>query len=139
MTAEPTRRRRLVTVLIAAAFLVPAAGWQQALAAEVAWGRQFGTRRFDVALDVDAGRAAPPFLVVVAGSTAGVMEGGRMHGIADAFLAAFWPSGATRWVRQFGGSGEDMANDVAVSDDAVYAVGAYHREVGVVARPWGGR
>jgi outer membrane protein assembly factor BamB len=126
--------RQIVSALVGAS-VVAAMSATPAAAVEIAWGRQFGTHRFDVALDVDAGRASSPFLVVVGGSTAGVMEGRRMHGIADAFVAAFWPSGATRWVRQFGGRGEDMANDVAVTDDAVYATGAYHREVGVVARP----
>jgi hypothetical protein len=123
-----------VSVLVVASLLLLAP--RTASAAEVTWGRQFGTSKHDVALDSDAARTASSLLVAVSGSTAGVMdEGGHMHGIADAFVAAFWPGGELRWVREFGGPGEDMANDVAILGDAVYAVGAYHREVGVVASP----
>lgn len=62
----------------------------------------------DVAVDVEGN-------AVVVGYTAGSLEGAANAGGNDAFVAALDPDGRTRWLRQFGGSGDDRAMAVALS------------------------
>lgn len=59
---------------------------------------------------------------IAVGSTTG--DGPKeSHGGTDALVASFAPDGSTLWATQVGGSGDDVATAVVVSDDIIYVVG----------------
>ncbi len=75
------------------------------------WTRQLGTAADDIAstVAVDAdGR------IYVGGRSAGVMAGSANVGALDAVLVHLDTDGSTRWIRQFGSSGDDFIWSVAV-------------------------
>ncbi len=86
------------------------------------WARQFGTSWPDHASDVATDEAGNVFLV---GQTAGVLPGqSRQGGLSDAYLRKYDGEGNELWTRQFGGQGDDAAQDVAVDHSGnLYVVG----------------
>ena len=86
------------------------------------WTRQFGTSWPDLANDVATDEAGNVFLV---GQTSGVLPGqSRQGGFSDAYLRKYDGEGNELWTRQFGGQGDDAAQDVAADDSGnVYVVG----------------
>jgi hypothetical protein len=83
------------------------------------WTTQFGTSSFDVA---GAVALTPAGAIVVAGSTAGALEGANL-GSDDGFVALFGHDGTLQWARQFGIGASDEVTGVAVGTDALYVVG----------------
>jgi hypothetical protein len=83
------------------------------------WTIEFGTSRYDLA------NAASPDAkgVVVAGFTNLRLPGQTYHHRSDAFVRALTSQGLERWTTQFGGSGVDQAQAVAVGSDGVYVAG----------------
>jgi len=83
------------------------------------WRRLLGT-----SYTVNYGVAvAPSGNIVVAGLTPGSI-GGPNQGDADAFFAAYSPTGDLQWARQFGTAGTDVARAIAIAaDGAIYLVG----------------
>ena len=49
----------------------------------------------------------------------------------DAWLSAWTPQGELLWTQTWGGPGDDLSKGVAVSDDRVYAIGPFEREMSV--------
>jgi hypothetical protein len=84
------------------------------------WTREFGTKRYDDSL-ADAVYADH---VYVAGTTQGTLAGQTSHGRSDAYVRAFTTDGKVTWTRQFGTSGSDSGNGIAVDATGVFAVGA---------------
>src|SRR3982750_1636537 len=95
----------MIVVLVMSVILIPAS----ASAQEVRWLTRMGpTNRIDplsVAHD-DSG-------AYVAGVTWHALPGQTDHGLSDAFVRKYSPSGALLWNDQFGGSRHDIASDVA--------------------------
>lgn len=83
------------------------------------WTRQFGTELMDQALDVTVHSAG----VYVVGRTAGVFPGENSKGSNDSFLRKYDLHGNDIWTRQFGTSGVDRAERVAVNAERIYVVG----------------
>lgn len=84
-----------------------------------------GASAFDVAIDSDGS-------AIVVGELRGSADfGGELASsagaMADAFVAAYSPSGAVRWVRTFGGDGHDDARAVAIDpgDGHVFVTGTH--------------
>lgn len=103
------------------------------------WIRQFGTALFEevLGLAVDA----TGFFIV--GQTAGDLSvdapwldvhGGNGGGV-DVFVARFDRTGAPLWLYQFGASGWDAAQAVAIDDDALYVVGRLEQVATADCRP----
>lgn len=85
------------------------------------WTRQFGTNETDIARDV---ATAPDGSVLVAGATAGRLDGNENLGGSDIFVSKFSNTGAWLWTRQMGGAGTDAAIGVACDRlGSVYVVG----------------
>ena len=86
------------------------------------WARQFGTSWPDSASDVATDEAGNVFVV---GQTGGVLPGqSRQGGHSDAYLRKYDGEGNELWTRQFGGQGDDGAQDVVADDFGnVYVVG----------------
>lgn len=85
------------------------------------WTRTLASGADDTATAVAADADGNTFVV---GFTAGGMEGAVNSGANDAFVAALTPDGHTRWLRQFGGAGDDRAMAVALSGAGeVYVAG----------------
>ena len=89
----------------------------------VVWTRQFGTspnhgeHPNGIAVDSQGN-------VYVAGETAGTFSGQTSAGLTDAFVSKLDSSGNVLWTRQFGTSGIDYANEVAVDSlGNVYVAG----------------
>jgi hypothetical protein len=95
----------MIVVLVMSVILIPAS----ASAQEVRWLTRMGpTNRIDplsVAHD-DSG-------AYVAGVTWHALPGQTDHGLSDAFVRKYSPSGALLWNDQFGGSRHDIAYDIA--------------------------
>ena len=85
----------------------------------VTWGRQFGTITDDRAAGVATDSSNNAY---VAGSTLGNLAGSK--GSYDMFLRKYSASGGVSWTKQFGTSGFDYANAVAVSGSSVYVAGS---------------
>jgi len=83
------------------------------------WTRQFGTAGTDSA----AGIAADTSGVYVGGSTAGTFAGQASAGGTDAFVRKYDLGGTASWTRQFGTTGPDQANGIAVGSTGVYVAG----------------
>lgn len=87
---------------------------------EMAWIRQFGTTRYDLAYAAAArGRA-----VYVAGFTNYALNGQDYHHHYDAFVRKYDADGNERWTRQFGTSGVDQALAIAADESGVTVVGS---------------
>jgi hypothetical protein len=73
------------------------------------WTRQFGGSGSDMAqsVAVDAGGN-----VYVVGTTYAGLDGNGTAGFRDAFIVKFGATGQRLWMRQFGGTGDDMAESV---------------------------
>ncbi|MDP9242175.1 MAG: hypothetical protein M3O84_03265 [Actinomycetota bacterium] len=74
------------------------------------WARQFGSP----ALDVAEGVAVNDTGVYVSGHTDGAIDAQTSQGNTDAFVRKYDSEGLKRWTRQFGTSGLDFAESVAV-------------------------
>lgn len=81
------------------------------------WAQRFSTSQTDRAWDVATSLAGS---TVIVGESAGAIKlGSTTHpnmGGSDAFVAQLDNNGAVLWSQTFGGSGEDSARSVAVSD-----------------------
>ncbi|MGH2660939.1 MAG: DUF1996 domain-containing protein [Actinomycetota bacterium] len=89
-------------------------------APEPEWTQMFGTRRYDLALGLDA-RSDRVYAV---GSTNLALPGEDFRQITDAFVRAYDPAGRERWTDEFGTAGIDRALSVAATANAVYVVGS---------------
>jgi uncharacterized protein DUF1996/beta-propeller repeat-containing protein len=84
------------------------------------WTREFGTSRYDLGSAADADARGN---VAVAGFTNLRLPGERFRHRSDVFVRMIGAGGRERWTTQFGGSGVDQANAVAVGDDGIYVAG----------------
>ena len=84
------------------------------------WTREFGTSRYDLGAAADVDDKGN---VVVAGFTNLRLPGEQFRHRSDAFVRAIGSGGRERWTTQFGGSGVDQANAVAVARDGIYVAG----------------
>ena len=83
------------------------------------WTKQVGTTLTD-----DVRAVAVDFLgVYVAGSTDGAFEHASAGGL-DAFVTAYRPNGAKRWVSEFGTTGTDGIRGVTAGPSAIYVSGS---------------
>ena len=90
-------------------------------AGEERWTRQFGSseREMDVSVAVDMVGS-----IYVAGAMTGAPPGEASEWRLGAFLRKYDPTGEERWIRQFGSTEGDGAQDVAVNREGnVYVVG----------------
>lgn len=78
------------------------------------WTDQFGTPQQDRATGV---AVAPDGTVYVAGITTGALPGQSFAGSFDVFVRAYSIGGAVLWTRQFGTTGEEWVNGLAVRSD----------------------
>jgi len=92
------------------------AGSAQADAIKI-WGKQLGSANFDYANEIARG---PADAVAVVGSTDGPLAGTPKGG-SDGFLALYRGNGTLAWKRQFGSTGNELLNGVAV-DPAGYVL-----------------
>ena len=83
------------------------------------WITQFGTPAFDALWKVGVVGSN----VFVGGNTLGEFQGEVASGGFDAVVAALDGNGYLRWVRQFGGIGNDLALGLAVDGEGPVAVG----------------
>ncbi len=88
-------------------------------APQPAWTREFGTRRYDLALGLADGAGG----IYAVGATNLTLPGQKRYHRTDAFLRRYGSGGAVRWTRQFGTSGIDRALSVAVDRTGIYVVG----------------
>jgi hypothetical protein len=88
-------------------------------AGDVRWTRQFGSSGVDHALAI----SASPDRVFVAGFTDGRLPDQTARGGADAFAAAFTPSGRLEWLVQFGTPADEQATGIAVAPAGAYVAG----------------
>ena len=86
---------------------------------DLQWTRQFGTATDDVAYGVAADGSG----VYVLGWTGAALPGESYAGGVDSFVRKYGPDGTVLWTRQFGTSGDDYGNDVAVNSSGVFVVG----------------
>jgi len=85
------------------------------------WIKQFGTRGLDVAMDVAISRRNEIYL---AGSTTRKLPHMKDRGGSDAYLRRYSANGKVIWTKQFSGSLDDLATNVAIdSDRRVYVAG----------------
>jgi uncharacterized repeat protein (TIGR01451 family) len=101
---------RHLTALAILVLVVSLDGSRGVLAQTTTWTRQFGTGSLDTGNAV----IADGNTVFVAGRAAGALPGQISAGAEDAFLRKYDSSGTEIWTRQFGTSGFDEANDVAL-------------------------
>jgi hypothetical protein len=80
-------------------------------AGKLTWVRELGV---EGATTRGLAVATSPSGIYIAGSTTGPLGGSAAHGLSDAFVASFDARGQLRWVRTFGGSGDDSAFGVSV-------------------------
>ncbi len=83
------------------------------------WTRQFGS----ASVDLLEGGAADSSGVYAGGATGGVLGGAFLGGTFDAYVRKFDNDGNVQWTRQFGSSGSDAVEGVAVDGTGVYAGG----------------
>ncbi len=88
---------------------------------EIAWTRQFGTSRYDLAYAAGVAEGGD---VYVAGFTNFALDGQRYHHHYDAFVRKYDADGNERWTRQFGSSGVDQALAIAVDEGGVTVAGS---------------
>jgi hypothetical protein len=88
---------------------------------QVAWTRQFGTSRYDLAYAADVADNGDLY---IAGFTNYALPGQSYHHKYDAFVRKYDADGNERWTRQFGSSGTDQAMAIAVDDAGVTVVGS---------------
>ena len=90
------------------------------------WMRIFGGFGDDAATALAVG---PLGDIAIAGRFQGTVDfGGAVatsSGLADLFVARYRPGGVLRWVRTYGGSGDDVARSVAVNPAGEIAVGGH--------------
>jgi hypothetical protein len=105
------RLARAVPLLVSLLLVLPTTAQAQA----VAWTREFGTTRDDVALAADADSTG----VYVAGYSNGNLGDQQQHGGGDAFLRRYSGGGAVRWTRFYSSPQFDSANAVAIEGSDV--------------------
>ena len=91
------------------------------MTSSVAWSRQFGTIRYDLAYAAASDDASASY---VAGFTSFALPGQAYGGKDDAFLTKYDAKGQEVWTRQFGTNGSDQALAVAVDGRDVYVAGS---------------
>jgi len=82
------------------------------------WTRQFGTGGNDYAYPLMVG----PDGIYVAGYTDGSLDGSNAGGL-DSFVRKYDSYGSVLWARQFGTSGDDVAEALTVGPDGIYVAG----------------
>ena len=91
---------------------------------EQEWVKQFGTQEDDWTQGI---AVAKDGTIVVVGLTKGVLSpdaGAAVIGGADAVVIALSPTGATKWIRQFGSTADDKIFNVVIgTDDTIYLSG----------------
>lgn len=90
----------------------------------VGWVQRFATLLDDSA---HALLARPGGKVIVAGGTAGALNGNASQGSVDVFLAQLAPDGAIEWTRQAGSSSDDVAQALTELDANTFVVSGYTR------------
>jgi hypothetical protein len=86
------------------------------------WTHQFGTPFRDNAWHVNVDRSGNVFIT---GDTEGVIAGQASLGGKDAFVRSYDTEGNLRWTRQFGSTGSDRGNGIALNAAGdVYVVGS---------------
>ena len=103
---------------------------------EQLWLQQLSTTEFEhiISLDVDNEEN-----VYVGGFTEGQLGADQAQGREDAFLAKYSPEGKQLWLHQFGTSGSDGVQSLAVDyKGAIYAAGYTYGQIGEDS-PQGGR
>jgi len=83
------------------------------------WTREFGSSSDDLTLGVAVDSSG----VYVVGNTNGALPGQTNAGGLDAFLRKYDASGTEVWTRQFGTTGFDSAEAVALDASGAYVVG----------------
>ena len=116
-TWQQTRLDQLVTDCVAARIHCGSVD----ATSTVAWSRQFGTTRYDL-----ANAAAPDGAGgwYVAGFTNLSLEGQTYHGRSDAFVRRYDAAGTQLWTTEFGTSGTDQALAITVLGPEVYVAGS---------------
>lgn len=99
------------------------------------WERQSGGAAREDVYDV---AITPGGLIVVVGTTSGVLVPGEEVGGADGFVLVLSPAGGSVWQRQFGSPADDAAVRVAVAVDGRILV-AGHTAGDLAGPPAGGR
>jgi hypothetical protein len=97
------------------------------------WLRQFGTSEVDEATAIGATR----YGIFVGGTTAGHLVRHAKRGASDAFVARLDPDGGQRWIRQFGGAGEDAVRAISVRERIVGVAGSTEGVRGAPSDPDG--
>ncbi len=97
------------------------------------WTRQFGTSRPDYARAVAVDGSGN---VYVAGYTGGTLPGSTSAGSDDAFVRKYAADGTALWTRQFGISGYDHAQAVAVDGSGNAYVAGFTNDVGSTSTWW---
>lgn len=86
------------------------------------WTRQFGTSSDEQVTSVCVDSTG----IYITGWTLGSLPGHILMGTSDAFVRKYDDQGNVLWTRQFGTSGSDQANGIAVGQSGVYVVGQFH-------------
>ncbi|WP_164018812.1 SBBP repeat-containing protein [Pyxidicoccus trucidator] len=84
------------------------------------WVRMLGTASDDLAHGVATDSSGN---VYVAGVTGGALQGASSSGGQDVFVAKYSAQGTLAWVRQWGSTGNDIAQDVEVDGTGAIVVG----------------
>jgi hypothetical protein len=87
---------------------------------KIEWITQFGTPAFDVAMKVGVKGSK----IFATGHTFGAFPGETALGDLDGFVTSLGPDGLLRWSRQFGTSGCDFTNGIAVDAEGPVIVGS---------------
>jgi hypothetical protein len=111
MTSNARRFASALPLIACLALLLPISAQAQT----IAWTREFGTTRDDVALDAVANSTD----VYIAGTSNGNLADQDQHGGGDAFLRRTSGGGAVRWTRFFSSAQFDTANSVALAGSEV--------------------
>lgn len=88
---------------------------------QVVWFKTIETAQKDLASRVAVDLSGN---IYVAGETAGSLPGNSNQGGTDAFIAKYEGNGNLQWLKQFGTSGKDTAEDIAIdAAGQIYAAG----------------
>ncbi|HZQ80218.1 MAG TPA: SBBP repeat-containing protein [Acidimicrobiia bacterium] len=116
---SPARRFAVVSMVLS---LCAALVWPGgAVAVDISWTAQFGTRYPDDADGLAIDRTGNLYVI---GQTSGELPGQKAVGMIDCFVRRLDPAGHEVWTRQFGSPERDLPKGVTVDDAGnVYVVG----------------
>lgn len=89
---------------------------------EIAWTKQIGTSEIDVGKSVTVDSSGNIF---VTGYTDGDLDGNLNDGSVDIFLTKFYSDGSFAWTKQWGTSGQEYGQSVAVDNSGNIFVTGY--------------